>query len=1030
MLEDINTPQKLLEVLAHMKNNAVPLKKEQKELFAKAYRSVLRRYKIARDTLNQATADEELKKLQLLPSLYCNKLHGNKQSITNTQDLTDFIINDDWSFFLVGSYRKKLTSSAAKRQPWLDLSKSPSERIALFHKHGAKQAKRWISRNQLGKATKTLGRTSPPLEITDDVMSQLEELHPPMSAEDQEAISQLPPCVPAESIELKKDEIRKLILQLKPFKEPGLSRYTAETLQSLIKGDPNDPEGEETLDLLMYLLREIIHGDLSPFAIQVMTGSPLLPIAKATGGLPRPIAFPEIMLKLAESILKKHIEATPDADMDKIQYGIGKPFGCELIIHELQQAAENIRYSNFDIVCLDKKNAFNTIRRLTMLRDIKQRRPIYYNYLMATHSKATILWVINESTLEHQSLPSQEGVRQGSALSSNSYCEGERNSLLQLATALQTHGGFAKGYIDDTSAAAPAEHLIPALTEYLLRLKEAGISLSPQKQQVLLAPRGEYELALKARSDYQQLFQLDNETTAKNIRIHPNDLALNPIHNDNSLLDIPHAKQNYGIKCLGGYISPYSEYIQFKLEKKLPELIAKMNQFQLLQNKQEEWTLLQNIISSQVNFIMRTTHPQVIKEMLQAYELDIKQRIERLVDSTVSEEIWEQMKLKIQDGGLSIPHFHDMAISAYLASTANAINENNGEEKWAETSWLRNIHQLKERYTEQCVSEGVDAIETMEWLNKALSLDSKKMQANLMSKLYKIREQLFMNNTFLKMLSKERRATFLSIKDQHAGAWLRASTVIPENRMHDEEFAVALRIRFYLNIAPHLLTQGKTFKCSCTERAIIDNKGLHFCKCKKGGGVTKRHDTVHHTLHQMLAATGVPAKKEPTSKGFASASQFRNHKGEQLRPDTIELVANNFYDTMIPDSRSPTYTDPNGHNSANTQGFAAKKGEISKINHYKDITDIGIWKFYPLIIESMGKFSEGTLSTVKKWASQIAMRADVEYGLVKRRWIERISVALQKGNAAIINGKLEKLAKYYYNIPGRYDNMDMFIMRE
>jgi hypothetical protein len=180
----------------------------------------------------------------------------------------------------------------------------------------------------------------------------------------------------------------------------------------------------------------------------------------------------------------------------------------------------------------------------------------------------------------------------------------------------------------------------------------------------------------------------------------------------------------------------------------------------------------------------------------------------------------------------------------------------------------------------------------MEWLNTALSIDSKKMQAKLMSKLYKIKEQFFMNNTFLAMLSKERRATFLSIKDQHAGAWLRASTVIPENRMHDEEFGVSMRIRFHLNVAPHLLIQGKTFKCSCTERAIIDDKGLHFSKCKKGGGVTKRHDVVHHTLHLMLAATGVPAKKEPTSKGFASASQFRNLKkgSNYLRPDTIELL--------------------------------------------------------------------------------------------------------------------------------------------
>ena len=69
----------------------------------------------------------------------------------------------------------------------------------------------------------------------------------------------------------------------------------------------------------------------------------------------------------------------------------------------------------------------------------------------------------------------------------------------------------------------------------------------------------------------------------------------------------------------------------------------------------------------------------------------------------------------------------------------------------------------------------------------------------------------------------------------------------PENRMHDEEFGVvSMRIRSHECITPSIYTiysfKEKTLKCSCTERAIIDDKGLlHFSKCNKKESI-KRYE--------------------------------------------------------------------------------------------------------------------------------------------------------------------------------------------
>jgi len=62
-----------------------------------------------------------------------------------------------------------------------------------------------------------------------------------------------------------------------------------------------------------------------------------------------------------------------------------------------------------------------------------------------------------------------------------------------------------------------------------------------------------------------------------------------------------------------------------------------------METKQEIWTLIRSLFSSQLVFIMRTHKPSVITELIDDYELFVRKMLELHVDDL----FWEEMQLKI-----------------------------------------------------------------------------------------------------------------------------------------------------------------------------------------------------------------------------------------------------------------------------------------------------------------------------------------------------------------------------------------------
>jgi hypothetical protein len=297
----------------------------------------------------------------------------------------------------------------------------------------------------------------------------------------------------------------------------------------------------------------------------------------------------------------------------------------------------------------------------------------------------------------------------------------------------------------------------------------------------------------------------------------------------------------------------------------------------------------------------------------------------------------------------------------------------------------------------------------------------------------------FFNSSTINSKSIEKRALHLSKQDPNAGAWMTCSLVDRSNRMSDDEFVTALRLRFLLPIHPifHNKNDIKLF-CSCrrftnstssTEHgnsssviannrrpgppSVLDPFGHHAMNCPKGGDQTRRHDDVDKVAQQMSTSAGIPVQSVPRCNTMISSTT-----GDRRISDHKTVTGDTIFDTVISNPICSSVITK----SSTTPGHAAENAVIRKRENYKDHTNLGSTSLQVISFETTGRMAQETLLYIKRLASKISFRVDIDYAIVKQRWIEKFSVMLQRGNARIIATKMNKAIhqKYGYKSPEEY----------
>jgi len=237
------------------------------------------------------------------------------------------------------------------------------------------------------------------------------------------------------------------------------------------------------------------------------------------------------------------------------------------------------------------------------------------------------------------------------------------------------------------------------------------------------------------------------------------------------------------------------------------------------------------------------------------------------------------------------------------------------------------------------------------------------------------------------------RARLLASRAPHSGDWMLAPPVTALGlRLSDEEVRIAVGMRLGTILCePHLCHH-------C--RGKVDARGLHGLVCRGGGGKQQRHSMLNDVLWRALGRAKIPAQKEPLGLS----------REDGKRPDGV---------TLIPWSRgrclawdvtvSDTYATSHLPYTSIGAGEAAERATVSKRVKYSTITTSH--DFVAVAMEAGGAWSSEGMQIILELGSRIT--AATHDPLETSYLFQRISVALQRGNAICLSGTLPTLSEIY-----------------
>ena len=132
---------------------------------------------------------------------------------------------------------------------------------------------------------------------------------------------------------------------------------------------------------------------------------------KKKGGDLRPIAVGEVLRRLTSKCISRAVQGEALKALTPLQVGVGVPVGCEAIVH----AVNNVQNSNINperkwTLLLDFSNAFNSISRKKMFKEVRSRIPSMAAWLKCCYGAQPFLH------LEDHTILSCCGVQQGDLL--------------------------------------------------------------------------------------------------------------------------------------------------------------------------------------------------------------------------------------------------------------------------------------------------------------------------------------------------------------------------------------------------------------------------------------------------------------------------------------------------------------------------------------------------------------------------------------------------------------------------------------
>ena len=173
-------------------------------------------------------------------------------------------------------------------------------------------------------------------------------------------------------------------------------------LLEMARGD----DGSRLLEALASFCSALANNSLSCDCMKLLTTARLVAVAKPNGGV-RPIAVGETLRRLAAKCVHEATLSAVSSYLLPTQVGVKVPNAAELVAHKVKAWRQENRQDEI-IVQVDLRNAFNSIDRNVLLREVRERVPALYPYAHACYSTPAFFFLVMASKFKARAVFNKE----------------------------------------------------------------------------------------------------------------------------------------------------------------------------------------------------------------------------------------------------------------------------------------------------------------------------------------------------------------------------------------------------------------------------------------------------------------------------------------------------------------------------------------------------------------------------------------------------------------------------------------------
>ena len=212
------------------------------------------------------------------------------------------------------------------------------------------------------------------IQPSSETWSVLLQKHPPAPAD--EALPPAPTASDVPALAVTEEQVQAAIRTMPPGSAAGLDGMRPMHLKQLISAEATEP-GRRLLKLLTNLVNLTLSGSVPDHARDSFFGATLCALRKKDGGL-RPIAIGSVYRRLASRMAAHHLASVIGPELRPVQMGVGAPLGCEAAVHATRDFLTSDTSASSVVVKVDIRNAFNSVRRDSVLNAVRNRCPEIY----------------------------------------------------------------------------------------------------------------------------------------------------------------------------------------------------------------------------------------------------------------------------------------------------------------------------------------------------------------------------------------------------------------------------------------------------------------------------------------------------------------------------------------------------------------------------------------------------------------------------------------------------------------------------